>query len=63
MVEFAVGLTRRYPLRGYDAVHLATAVTLNNALLGADLATLSYLHIGESMRETLLAVQKFLLLL
>jgi predicted nucleic acid-binding protein len=37
IVEFAVDVTRRYPLRGYDAVHLATAVTLNKALLGADL--------------------------
>jgi predicted nucleic acid-binding protein len=35
IVELAVNLTRRYPLRGYDAVHLATAIVLNNALTGA----------------------------
>ena len=35
IVELAVNLTRRYPLRGYDAVHLATAIALNNALIGA----------------------------
>src|SRR2546425_10941315 len=35
IVELALNLTRRYPLRGYDAVHLATAIALNNALIGA----------------------------
>src|SRR5467141_1778369 len=30
IVELAVNLTRRHPLRGYDTVHLATAIALNN---------------------------------
>jgi predicted nucleic acid-binding protein len=29
-------VVKRYaPVRGYDAVHLATAIVLNNALIGA----------------------------
>jgi len=34
VVKLAVDLTRRHPLRGYDAVHLGTAIILNTALLG-----------------------------
>jgi predicted nucleic acid-binding protein len=33
IVEEAVDLTRRYRLRGYDAVHLACALSVNRALL------------------------------
>lgn len=42
IVELAVDLTRRHPLRGYDAVHLATAVTLNNALREAEVSGLTF---------------------
>jgi predicted nucleic acid-binding protein len=42
IVELAVTLTRRHPLRGYDAVHLATAVALNSALIGAGMARLVF---------------------
>lgn len=42
IVELSVNLTRRHPLRGYDAVHLATAITLNTALRGADLPSLTF---------------------
>jgi predicted nucleic acid-binding protein len=42
IIELAVDLTRRHPLRGYDAVHLATAMTLNTTLLGADLPPLVF---------------------
>jgi uncharacterized protein len=41
IVELTVDVTRRHPLRGYDAVHLATAMTLNNVLLGTNLAPLT----------------------
>ena len=42
IVELAVNLTRRHPLRGYDAVHLATAIALNNALMSAGLSQLEF---------------------
>ncbi|ETW97808.1 type II toxin-antitoxin system VapC family toxin [Candidatus Entotheonella palauensis] len=42
IVGFAVELTRRHSLRGYDAVHLATAVALNAVLVDAGLATLVF---------------------
>ena len=51
IVEFAVDVTRRHPLRGYDAVHLATAVTLNNVLLGADLAPLTFVAADDRLCE------------
>lgn len=51
IVELAVNLTRRHPLRGYDAVHLATAVRLNNALLGADLAPLTFVAADDRLCE------------
>jgi len=35
IIDLAVDLTTRHPLRGYDAVHLATAVSINNALIQA----------------------------
>jgi predicted nucleic acid-binding protein len=49
IVELAVDLTRRHPLRGYDAVHLATAVTLNKALLGADVAPLTFVAADDRL--------------
>lgn len=42
IIELAVDLTRRHPLRGYDAVHLATAIILNTALLKAELLPLIF---------------------
>ena len=38
VVSFAVDLTQRHPLRGYDAVHLAAALALNRALVEARLS-------------------------
>lgn len=35
----AVALTRQHRLRGYDAVHLAGALFLRDALLGQNLST------------------------
>jgi len=42
ILQLAVDLTRRHPLRGYDAVHLATAVSLNSALYEAKLPSLTF---------------------
>jgi predicted nucleic acid-binding protein len=33
MTNLAIELTRRHPLRGYDAVHLAAAIRLNQVLV------------------------------
>ncbi|MDI6793305.1 MAG: type II toxin-antitoxin system VapC family toxin [bacterium] len=33
VMEAGVDLTRRHPLRGYDAIQLATAIILRNALI------------------------------
>lgn len=42
IIESAVNLTRKYPLRAYDAVHLANAVVLNTTLLEANLPSLVF---------------------
>ena len=42
VVSFAVGLTQRHPLRGYDAVHLAAAFVLNRALVEVGLSPLIF---------------------
>ncbi len=42
IIQLAVELTKRHPLRGYDAVHLATAISLNIALLSAKLPSLVF---------------------
>lgn len=42
MVKLAIELTRRHPLRAYDALHLATAISLNNALIFVRLPPLTF---------------------
>ncbi len=42
VVGLATDLTQRHPLRGYDAVHLATALTLNRALVENGLLPLTF---------------------
>jgi len=51
VVELAVDLTRRYPLRAYDAIHLATAIILNTALLKAELLPLIFVSADEVLCE------------
>mgnify|MGYP001106720869 CR=1 FL=1 len=51
VVKLAVDLTRRHPLRGYDAVHLATAIMLNTALLGAELPPLLFVSADGALCE------------
>jgi hypothetical protein len=41
----------RYPLRGYDAVHLATAVNLDIALRSAGLPPLVFVSADHSLCE------------
>jgi predicted nucleic acid-binding protein len=47
----AVELTGRHPLRGYDAVHLATALTLNTALREADTSPLVFVAADTRLCE------------
>lgn len=51
VVQLAVDLTKRHPLRGYDAVHLATAVSLNAALLAAEFPHLVFVTGDRILRE------------
>lgn len=43
IVDAAIGLTARYRLRGYDAVHLACALHLNQALIAHHLSPLIFI--------------------
>lgn len=45
----AVSLTRSYRLRGYDAVQLAAALTLNDALVGAALPSLTMISADDDL--------------
>ncbi|MGH7452915.1 MAG: type II toxin-antitoxin system VapC family toxin, partial [bacterium] len=51
IIELAVDLTKRHPLRGYDAVHLATAISLNTTLLEAELPPLVFVTGDRALRE------------
>ncbi|MBC8448859.1 MAG: type II toxin-antitoxin system VapC family toxin [Chloroflexi bacterium] len=51
VVELAVDLTRRHPLRGYDATHLATAIILNTTLQEAELPSLIFVSADEALCE------------
>jgi predicted nucleic acid-binding protein len=42
-IKLATDLTQRHPLRGYDAIHLATALILNKSLLDDELPPLVFL--------------------
>jgi hypothetical protein len=50
-VELAVELTKRRPLRGYDAVQLATAMILNASLLRAELPPLIFVSADGALCE------------
>jgi len=47
IIRSAVDLTQRHPLRGYDAVHLSTALTLNHSLLSAHLPPLTFVSADQ----------------
>lgn len=51
VVELAVELTRRHPLRGYDAVHLATAATMRTALQGTGVPPLVFVSADQVLCE------------
>ena len=49
VIDRAVELTRRYRLRGYDAVHLASALILNDALLRQGLPALTMVAADDNL--------------
>lgn len=49
IVDEAIGLTRQYRLRGYDAVHLASALRLNQALLAYALPPLIFVSADNNL--------------
>lgn len=51
IIELAVDLTRRHPLRGYDAIHLATASVINSALLEAEGPQLTFVSADKILCE------------
>ncbi len=51
VVSFAVDLTQGHPLRGYDAVHLATALVLNRALVEYELPSLTFVAADDVLCE------------
>ncbi|MCD6552881.1 MAG: type II toxin-antitoxin system VapC family toxin [Anaerolineae bacterium] len=51
VVDEAVELTRRHRLRGYDAVHLASALRLNRALINHRLSPLTLVAADDDLLE------------
>ncbi len=49
VVDEAIELTARHRLRGYDAVHLACALTLNRALLASQLPPLVFVSADDDL--------------
>ncbi len=47
--DLAIALTRRHPLRGYDAVHLAAALRLNQVLLENKLAPIGFVSDDQDL--------------
>jgi predicted nucleic acid-binding protein len=47
VIKLAVDLAQRHPLRGYDAVHLATAITLNRTLVASELPPLAFISADD----------------
>jgi predicted nucleic acid-binding protein len=61
IIQLAINLTKRHPLRGYDAVHLATAVFMNSTLNEAELPSVTFVSgdriLCEAARGEGLAVE------
>ena len=51
VIDQANRLLERYPLRAYDAVHLATAVVANQRLLANNLASLTFLSADDRLND------------
>ncbi|MBI1930229.1 type II toxin-antitoxin system VapC family toxin [Candidatus Poribacteria bacterium] len=55
LIEAAVDLTRRYPLRAYDAVQLAAAIRLNRILLSKGLSPIIFVSADDRLLAAALA--------
>ena len=51
VTNLAIELTRRYPLRGYDAVHLAAAIRLNQVLVQNKLPAVLFVSADQLLCE------------
>lgn len=51
VTNLAIELTRRHPLRGYDAVHLAAAIRLNQALIQNKLPPATFVSADQLLCE------------
>ena len=51
VIQSACGLIEHHPLRGYDAVHLATAMTINRWLANAGEAELVFLSADNHLND------------
>ncbi len=51
LIDLAVDLTKRQKLRGYDAVQLAAALTLNNVLTQAQLPPLTFIAADDDLLD------------
>jgi predicted nucleic acid-binding protein len=51
LIDLAVELVRRHPLRAYDAVQLATALLLNRSLLADELPSLTFVSADDVLCE------------
>lgn len=49
IIRQAIDLTQQHKLRGYDAVHLATALLFNDALLAEELPSLVFVAADEDL--------------
>jgi len=49
IIRAAISLTQRHKLRGYDAVHLATALSVNAELLRKQLPPLTFVSADEDL--------------
>lgn len=52
IVDLAVDLTQRQKLRGYDAIQLASALTLNNVLTQAQSIPLTFVAADDDLLQT-----------
>jgi hypothetical protein len=55
VIDAAIDLTARHRLRGYDAVHLACALTLNRALVARGLSPLMLVSADEDLLKAAVA--------
>ncbi len=51
VIRLATDLTRRHPLRGYDAMHLATSLLLNQGLTAAALPPLTFVSADRALND------------